>query len=314
MRGRAFAGSKRAEPNEFVFCTRDRMDSLYDMMRSVMDSRWLYIRNYRPDLPYVQPLEFQMRARGYQSWARLAAEGKLTPATAQFWGQKPAEELYDLDHDRDNVHNLAASPEHREIVERMRAALKRHVLETNDNGFLPEGSPLEGYEASHAAGAWPVERVLDLATIASDGDPANLPKLIDALDDESEPVRWWAAQGCAILDRQAAAAEATLRRHLDDESPAVAVAAAEALARLGKPESALPALERLIQQDDSPGVVMQAANVFDRLGESARPSLAIMKRVFTRAADQKGGKYPPQYALKHAIDVLEGRMPPLIYP
>ena len=46
----------RPRRNEFVFCTRDRMDERYDMMRSVMDSRWLYIHNYRPDLPYVQPL------------------------------------------------------------------------------------------------------------------------------------------------------------------------------------------------------------------------------------------------------------------
>jgi arylsulfatase A-like enzyme len=67
MQGRAFLGPARAT-NDFVFLTRDRMDERYDMMRSVADSRWLYIRNYRPDLPYVQPLEYQFRARGYQSW------------------------------------------------------------------------------------------------------------------------------------------------------------------------------------------------------------------------------------------------------
>ena len=32
----------------------------------------------------------------------------------------------------------------------MRNALKRHTLEVNDNGFLPEGSALEDYEASRA--------------------------------------------------------------------------------------------------------------------------------------------------------------------
>ena len=66
----------QGRPNEFVFCTRDRMDERYDMMRSVMDSRWLYIRNYRPDLPYVQPLDYMFQARGYQSWARVAAAGQ----------------------------------------------------------------------------------------------------------------------------------------------------------------------------------------------------------------------------------------------
>lgn len=54
--------------NEFVLTTRDRMDERYDMMRSVVDSRWLYIRNFRPDIAYVQPLEYMFKARGYQSW------------------------------------------------------------------------------------------------------------------------------------------------------------------------------------------------------------------------------------------------------
>ena len=65
MQGRAFAGPAKAAPNEFVYCTRDRMDERYDMMRSVIDRRWLYIRNFRPDLPYVQPHEYSFQARGY---------------------------------------------------------------------------------------------------------------------------------------------------------------------------------------------------------------------------------------------------------
>ncbi len=195
MQGRAFAGTAKAAPNEFVFCSRDRMDEIYDMRRAVMDSRWLYIRNYRPDLPFVQPLEYMFRARGYQSWARVAREGKLTPATAMFWGSKPTEELYDMDTDPDSIRNLAGDPKHRETLERMRAALKQRVLANMDNGFLPEGSELEGYDASRAPGAFPVERVFELANLASDRNPANLPKFIEALSDPCEPIRWWGAQG-----------------------------------------------------------------------------------------------------------------------
>ena len=103
MMGRAFAGLSRGQPNEYTFCTRDRMDERYDMMRSLMNYRYLYIHNYRPELPYVQRLTYQFQARGYQSWAREAAAGHLTAATAQFWGEKPTEELYDLEADPDNV-------------------------------------------------------------------------------------------------------------------------------------------------------------------------------------------------------------------
>jgi arylsulfatase A-like enzyme/lysophospholipase L1-like esterase len=312
MPGRPFAGPKAAK-NEFVFCTRDRMDERHDMMRSVMDSRWLCIRNFRPDLSYVQPLEYMFKARGYQSWARLAGEGKLTPATSQFWGIKPREELYDMAADPDNVRNLATDPAQRKTLARMRAALKQHTLDIIDNGFLPEGSELEGYEASRKPGAWPVERVFDMACLASERKPANLPQFIAALDDPSEPIRWWAAQGCTMLRRNAATAEAALRKRLDDPSGAVQIAAAEALAQSGKPDIALPVLERWIQNKDQPQFALQAANVLDRMGKAALPALPAMKKTLPSAHGTPMGGYLARI-LERTIAVLEGKVPALVYP
>jgi arylsulfatase A-like enzyme len=315
MQGRAFLGPQ-AGTNEFVFCTRDRMDERYDMLRSVADSRWLYIRNYRPDLPYMQPLEYQFKARGYQSWARVAREGKLTPATAQFWGGKPSEELYDTLADPDNVKNLIADPAHHATLERLRAALKQHTLALVDNGFLPEGSKLEGYEAARVVGAFPLERVFELANLASDRNPTNLPKFIAALDDPSEPARWWAAQGCTILREQAAPAEAGLRQRLTDESGAVQVAAAEALARQGRLDLALPVLTRQLQNTNQPFFALQAANVLDRLGESARPAVPALRDVLARVTSDTGEARADGYMqriLSYRLAVLEGREQPLIY-
>ncbi|MEI6604691.1 MAG: sulfatase-like hydrolase/transferase [Verrucomicrobiota bacterium] len=311
MQGRALAGAAKGPPNEFVFCSRDRMDERYDMMRSVMSSRWLYIHNYRPDLPFVQPLNYMFQARGYQSWARVAREGKLTPATAMFWGEKPTEELYDMYADPDSIHNLASNPAQHEILERMRAALEKRVLSNNDNGFIPEGSALEGYEASRVAGAYPIERVFALANRASERNPANLPKLGEALDDPCEPIRWWAAQGCTMLRNKAAVAEPALRKCLDDKSGAVQVAAAEALARLGKLDLAMPVLLRWAGQSVTPPFAVQAANVLDRLGEVVRPELPAMKSAL--AAARKANPYAVRI-LSHLIDVLEGREQALVYP
>jgi len=317
FQGRPFAGSE-ARANEFVFCTRDRMDERYDMMRSVMDSRWLYIRNYRPDLPYVQSLNYMFKARGYQSWARMAREGKLTPATAQFWGEKPSEELYDRIADPDNVNNLSSEPAHREILARMRAALKKHTLEIFDNGFLPESSSLEGYTNSHKANKYPLERVFEIANLASDRNSDNLPQLITAINDPSEPVRWWAVQGCTILGKKAKPAEVALRRSLADESGAVQIAAAEALARLGKLDEAFPVLLHWIQCENDIVLALQSSNVLDRLGELARPILPTLKLSLEAVGKSQGkrdmGENYFVTLLMHTISVLEGRTQALNYP
>lgn len=316
MMGRAFAGPAKAPPNEYCFCTRDRMDERYDMMRSLMNYRYLYIHNYRPELPYVQRLTYQFQARGYQSWAREAAAGHLTPATAQFWGEKPTDELYDLVADPDNVRNLVSDPAHRDALEQMRAELKRRVLAIKDNGFIPEGSPLEGYEASRLPGAVPFERVVDLANLASERKAANLPKLSAALDDPNEAIRWWGALGCAMLRNQAAPAEAALRKRLNDQSGAVQAAAAEALAHLGHADLALPVLERWITNTSGTFYTVHAANVLIRLGEAGRPLLPVMKQRYAATQDA-GNNTGPAYLnrlLERNIALLEGREPALVYP
>ena len=317
MEGQPFAGP-RAQKNDFVFCARDRMDERYDMSRSVMDSRWLYIRNYRPDLPYVQPLEYMFRAQGYKSWARLAREGKLTPSTARFWGEKPTEELYDMDADPDNVTNLAADPREAKTMEQMRAALQDHVVRTFDNGFLPEGSALEGYENSRRLGVFPVDRVFALANLASERKAENLPELITALCDPSEPVRWWAAQGCAMLGNEAKPAGKDLHACLDDDSGAVQIAAAEALARQGETDAALPVLQRWIGQTDNLAFNLQAGNVLARLGESARPALPALESARLAAAKLKGdpttGENYPSALFTHVLGCLQGRLEALVHP
>ncbi len=316
MMGRAFAGAAKSPPNEYVFCTRDRMDERYDMMRSLMSHRYLYIHNYRPELPYVQRLSYQFQARGYQSWAREAATGHLTPATAQFWGEKPTEELYDLVADPDNVHNLVNDPAYREALEKMRAEMKRRVLAIKDNGFIPEGSPLEGYEASRQPGAVPFERVVDLANLASERKADNLPRLTEALDDPNEAIRWWGALGCAMLRKQAAPAEAALRKRLVDPSGAVQSAAANALAQLGHVETALPVLERWITCTNETFYVLHAANVLIRLGEAGRPLLPLMKKLY--AATENAARNSPSAYLRRNLEqniaLLEGREPALVYP
>ena len=61
-----------------------------------------------------------------------AAQARLLAPT------RPAEELYDLDADPWEIRNLAASPAHREVLERLRGVLDTWIVETNDQGRFPE--------------------------------------------------------------------------------------------------------------------------------------------------------------------------------
>jgi len=144
MQGRVIFGDRVQKEPEYVFATRDRMDETYDMQRSVRDRRYRYIRNFHPELPYAQPIKYMDNSPIMKEWRRLAAEDKLTGASALFIAKtKPAEELYDLENDPDEVTNLASSPAHEETLKRMRAALDKWMPDIHDLGTIPEKELIE---------------------------------------------------------------------------------------------------------------------------------------------------------------------------
>jgi len=68
---------------------------------------------------------------------RLAEEGRLTPAQAAPYGQRVAEELYDLENDPDEVVNLAGDPAYADVLKEMREALADWIEDTDDKGQYP---------------------------------------------------------------------------------------------------------------------------------------------------------------------------------
>ena len=151
--------------------------------------------------------------------------------------------------------------------------------------------------------------------LGADPAPKHLPEFVAALSDQAEAIRWWGAQGCAVLGDKAGMAKDALLLALKDSSGPVQIAAAEALARQGDLPSSLPVLERWVSQTENPWSALQAANVLDRLGESSRPALPIMKSVLEQKGDSPEGSEPYlQRLLQRTMAVLEGKAEPLVYP
>ena len=283
MQGHAFAGSARTSPQQYAFSFRNRMDERYDMVRTARDSRYRYLRNYMPHVIYGQHVDYMFQMRSMAAWEKAYREGKLSGPRRFFWEEKPAEELYDLHTDPDEVRNLAADPKFKDVLDRMRAALRRHMLDIRDNGFIPEGSPTEGFDGARDPRAYPLERILETADMAIQRNPVNVQRLIGWLADENESVRYWAALGCVMLREKAAPAAARLVERLRDSSHAVRVAAAEALCYLGREGDALASLESSLRTDESPWVRLQAANALQNIGPKALPALQAIEQA---AADQ----------------------------
>jgi arylsulfatase A-like enzyme len=278
LHGVPFLG-RRARPRRYAFGQRSRMDERYDLQRTARDERYVYIRNYMPHRPYGQHMGYMWQQRGYQEWEQRHLDGELDVVQERFWDEKAAEELYDIERDPDQVRNLAGSRRHRDELQRLRRALDEHLLATNDNGFLPEGSPLEGHDESRVPGAYPLRRVLRLAETAIERDPDNLEELIRALGDASEPIRYWAAQGVLMLGDAAEPAVPALNARLaGDASASVRVVAAEALARLGHTGRSLRYLAETLDTHPDVRVQLQAINALTYVGVAALPYLAVVER------------------------------------
>ncbi|MBO0863294.1 MAG: sulfatase-like hydrolase/transferase, partial [Chloracidobacterium sp.] len=162
MQAQAILGPQKKGPRQYAFAHRDRMDESYDMMRSVMDKRYHYIRNFHPDRPYAQYIDYMEQMPTMKELRRLYKDhmnalgpdyGKaLNPAQLRFMAaEKPPEELYDVRADPHEINNLADSPQHQAILKQMRAALDEWRKETKDLGDVPE---MELRERMRPGGVW----------------------------------------------------------------------------------------------------------------------------------------------------------------
>jgi arylsulfatase A-like enzyme len=157
MEGQIFLGKRAEPPRQYVFGARDRCDETVFRIRTVRDARYRYIRNFTADRPFLQPNEY--KEKQYPVWnllKELQAAGRLAPAQAVFCAPTmPEEELYDLETDPHEVHNLARSPEHRNVLKRLRSALEKWIEATRDQGRELEPSDLAARKGVTREGTHP---------------------------------------------------------------------------------------------------------------------------------------------------------------
>lgn len=289
LHGGAFLGPRAGEPRRYIYGHRDRMAERDDMTRVVRDARFIYLRNFRPDLPWGQYLSYTHQMKTMQAWQRLAEEKKLTgPQAFYFASTKPVEELYDAEKDPWCTKNLAGDPSYGAELRRLRGECIDWMRRTHDLGFLPE---YEQETRSRGSTPWeiaadpaknPLDELLKAAEVANRTDPANVPQLARLLSHADSAVRYWGAVGLCAIGKGAAPAKEELKRAMTDASPVVQIAAAEALLKLGDDPQALGLLTGMLKHE-SPMVRLPAICALDRLG--AKSAIAAIRAAASAEKD-----------------------------
>lgn len=289
IQGEAFLGTQAKEPRDYAFMFRGRMDERYDMMRSVRNQKYRYIRNFMPQRIYGQHLNYLWKAPATQAWEREYLAGNCNEVQSIFWNPKPYEELYDTENDPWEINNLASNPEYNEVLEEMRSAYSNWVREIKDPGFIPEGQMVERFSETPAYTAMRepgsrIESIIQTAEAATKGKEENLPEFIKMMDEDDPAIRYWAVTSCIILKEKAMPAKDALIKKLDDSSGDVRVAAAEALYILGEKEMALDALKDALKAENSK-VQLRAINVLQTIGEEASGLVKTVEDILPDAKD-----------------------------
>jgi N-sulfoglucosamine sulfohydrolase len=144
--GQAFAGRYKKEPRDYIFGSADRFDESIDMQRSVLDGRFVYIKNFITELPLIFRNKYREKVPMNKKLIDMDINGELSGAAAYiFMKTKPVEELYDLQTDPDEVHNLALTPTYRSKLMELRTALSKWQVDIDDQGFKLESEIIKEF-------------------------------------------------------------------------------------------------------------------------------------------------------------------------
>ncbi len=118
-------------------------------IRAIIKGRYMYIHNYRPERwPAGNPETGYMNVDGSPTKTEII-ESRHNTATSYLWelsmGLRPEIELYDIKSDYFCMHNLAAEPDMRNVVEELEKELTQRLLREEDPRMTGNGDVFDRY-------------------------------------------------------------------------------------------------------------------------------------------------------------------------
>lgn len=288
--GQPFLGPRQPPAREFIYGARDRVDERFDLVRTVRNRNFRYVRNLMPWRPALQNITYSEQNSTRQEMRKLLAEEKLAPQSAQ-WFKKPraAEELYDLNADPWELVNLAKDPAHEATLKALSAECDRWQLDVRDAHLLPEVM-LDAAEQKDGS-RWMVlhgsdgmvrtEKLLNAAKATartiSDQTKIEMPQL-----DPDPAVRWWQVMACSKAPN-VGAFKKLFEAEVNSDEPAIRIAAAGGLARLGDMKTAAATLGELLSHKS---IFVQHAAMLE-IDEAGPDLIALTKNQIETISDNE---------------------------
>ncbi len=121
---------------EEAFSARDRCDETTEKIRSLRTDKFIYVRNYHPGRPHLQPCAYKDGKPIVQKLRELHASGSLDPLAEKilFSPTRPKEELYELATDPHQTRDLAGDPAYASVLEDHRRRLDAKLSATREPG------------------------------------------------------------------------------------------------------------------------------------------------------------------------------------
>ncbi len=102
--------AKDFEPRGWVAAAKDRLDHTIDRVRTIRTERYRYTRNYKTDRIFLQP-QYRDPQPYTKNLHELYHAGKLSDRHKEiYFGERPAEEFYDVENDPAQMVNLIHDP------------------------------------------------------------------------------------------------------------------------------------------------------------------------------------------------------------
>lgn len=150
---------KTTQHRDRIFTTHsgDQHFNIYPM-RSVRTAEWSYILNLHPEFAFTTHIDLpaNLGQRAYfATWEAAAKTNAAAAAIVKRYHERPSEELYDLNADPFELHNLASDPRHASWLKELRAEVETWMREQGDQKKVYDEPRLLNDNSSYGPGARP---------------------------------------------------------------------------------------------------------------------------------------------------------------